>query len=228
MEIVITVAITAMVFAMVSAILFSVLDASELVNEKLQTEKVGYGCLSLLRRDVEATYAYALGTPALKGERGTEGGKEGDRLWLLVARMSAPDASGNSSRFQKVAYRVAASGDKGVLGLYRRAAPWQPGDDPLSGGEYSLVYQGISMFALSYFDPKEKKWVDGDWKETDRIPRAVRIQVELARDPNREATAAATGVDLPPLHFETIAGITAYSDMPPPPQDPAAPTSTPH
>jgi hypothetical protein len=226
MEVVITVAITAMVFAMVSAILFSVLDASELVNEKLQTEKVGYGCLSLLRRDIEATYAYAVGTLALKGERATEGGKEADRLSLLVARMSPPDANGNSSRFQKVAYRVAAAGNQpGVFGLYRRAAPWQPGDDPLTGGEYSLVYQGISQLALSYYDPKEKKWVDGDWKETDRIPRAVRIQLDLARDPTREATAAASGVDLPALHFETIAGITAYSDLPPPPQDPNAPST---
>jgi general secretion pathway protein J len=211
-ELLVTVAITAMVFAMISGILFSVLDATERVEVKMRSEKMGYGCLQLLRRDLEGAYAYAVGTPCFKGEKATEAAHDANRFWLLACASGPPDEKGKRSHFDRVAYRLKAMEDS-KLGLYRRSTPWVPGEDPLGGGEFTLICGGLQSLKLSYFDEKEKRWIDGDWKETDRVPRAVKIELELARDREAEEAAQAAGVDLPKLKFESVVGIAARADL---------------
>lgn len=215
MELLVAIAITAMVFAMVSAILFSVLSANDKVEEKLRTEKAGYGCLSLLRRDLEACYCYGLGGPALLGEKASESGKQADRITLVVAALGPPDDKGRITQFQKVGYRLSA-GEGGAegLGLYRHAQAYNPGDDLAAGGEFSLVYQGIESLKLAYYDGKEKRWVDDEWKEQERVPRAVRVELVLAHDKGHEEAARAANVELPQLKFQIVVGILSAAAPP--------------
>ena len=55
--------------------------------------------------------------------------------------------------------------------------------------------------------------VEGEWKESDRTPRAVKIELELARDREAEEAAQVSGVELPKLKFATVVGIAARANV---------------
>ncbi len=180
LELVIAVAITALVMAMVGGILMSTLEADEKVNQALSAEKVGYGVVSLIRRDLEACYTYALGAQSFKGERGTEG-SVADRMAFVSAVEGDPDPqSGRRPKFQRIGYRLKQEQNGNVLALYRYAEPYtSTKDDPLAAGQYAFVATGLKSLKFSYLDGKDKTWKDDEWKETDRVPIAVKITVEL-------------------------------------------------
>lgn len=187
LELVISVAITALVMAMVGGILMSTLEADEKVNQSLASEKVGYGVVSLMRRDLEACYSYGLGAAAFKGERGTEGGIA-DRIAFVAAVEGEPDPqTGRRAKFQRIGYRLKQEASSNILALYRYAESYgSTKDDPLAAGNYAFVATGLKSLKISYLDPKDKTWKDDEWKETDRVPLAVKIVVELAPSPDKQ------------------------------------------
>lgn len=204
-ELMIALAITALVMAMVGGILVSTLEAQKHVEDKLQTEKTGYGVLTIIRRDLAGCYAYALGGLAFKGERASEGG-EADKLSFVTTTEGAPDPQTSvRPKFQRVGYRCKADGN-GTMSLYRRADPFT-GGDPLQDGSFTSVASGLRSFALSYLDPKDKAWKDGAWEETDRLPLAVKITVELVPDPNAASTQSSFVDSSNAPRYQTIVGL---------------------
>jgi prepilin-type N-terminal cleavage/methylation domain-containing protein len=205
-EIMMTVAITAMVFAMIGGILLSVIKASEKIELKLRTEKAGYGALSLIRRDLTGVYAYALGGVAFRGENNDEGGKDADKLRFVTSANVVETEDGVPPRLVEVGYQFSAE-DDGLV-MFRRAAPLD--GDPLAGdGEYVEILNGIESFNLEYLDPKDLDWKEGVWETADSLPLAVKIRLELMLTEAQRIQAEQNEVEIPPPLYEMTVGIPA-------------------
>ncbi len=219
MEVMLTVAITAAVFAMIGGILVSVLTASEKIDRKLRTEKTGYGILSVLRRDLTGVYAYALGGPAFRGEDRTVAGKPADTLrFVTTARVLGGDGRGARPALVAVGYRLEDAGEGRGLALYRRASAVE--GDPLGGGAYAELCAGIEAFQLEYLDGNDRAWKTS-WTDEERLPLAVKLALEVVVDENERRAAEQAQVELPTPKFEMVVGIPAQ------PAPPAAPTPAP-
>lgn len=217
-EVMLTVAITATVFAMVGGILLSVISSSERIEKMLRTEKAGYGVLSTLRRDLTGVYAYALGGAAFKGEDKDVSGHDADSLTFVTTARVLPAEDGRPApTMVEVGYRLGDAAAEGAgLSLFRRVAPYE--GDPLDGpGDYVEIYSGIESFQLTYLDPEEKEWVES-WTESEALPLAVKVELKLVLSDGERAEAEATGVELPEPTFVMIVGIPARSE---PKADPA-------
>jgi prepilin-type N-terminal cleavage/methylation domain-containing protein len=84
MEVIVTLALVALLFSMVAGILVSVLNVSEQISVKGDGEKIGYGVLGLVQRDIEGCVAYGLGPVIFKGEDKSVGGQEGDEIFFVT------------------------------------------------------------------------------------------------------------------------------------------------
>lgn len=224
-EVMLTVAITATVFAMIGGILLSVISSSERIEKLLRTEKAGYGILSTLRRDLTGVYAYSLGGPAFKGEDKDAGGREADRLTFVTTARVLPAEDGQPPpTLVEVGYRLRESEQEGAgLSLFRRAAAYE--GDPLDGpGDYVEVFTGIESFQLTYLDPEDEEWKES-WTESDALPLAVKVELKLVLSEAERAEAEASGVDIPEPLYQMIVGIPtkAAPTADPAPEQPAAP-----
>jgi type II secretion system protein J len=225
LEVMLTVAITATVFAMLGTILFSTIQASEQIERKLRTEKAGYGVLTTLRRDLTGCYAYALGGPAFKGADKQAGNRKADELrFVTTARILPATDDQPAPTLAEVGYVLQDSEDttRGLT-LFRRAAPFE--GDPLQGsGDFVEIYTGVESLELTYLDPEDKDWKES-WDEPDTLPLAVKVELELTVTAEERAAAEAEQVELPSPKFSMIVGLAARAA---PKADPApAPAPTP-
>jgi type II secretion system protein J len=217
LELLIAVAITATLMAMVGAILVRTLETDERISSMLATDKTGYGILNVLRRDLQACYCYSLGGPAFKGERASLSGGEADKVAFVTAAEGLPDPkTGSRPKLQRVGYRLES--EQGRTSLYRYAEAYTEGD-PLAPATYSLVAGGLRSLKLSYLDPNDLVWKDGDWSETDRVPLAVKVKVELVPDDEDPDKPKRFGVSGPT--FEMVVGVPTVAAIP---EDPPADT----
>lgn len=221
-EVMMTVGITVTVFAMIGGVLHSVLQASEKIDIKLRSEKMGYGVLSTLRRDLTGVYGYALGAVPFKGEDKTEGGKPADIIhFVTTANVMAATDGRRPPPLVEVGYRFRAAEPGPGLALFRRAGPLE-GDPTAGGGEYVEVCSGIGSMELEYLDPTSKEWKN-DWASADALPAAVKVKLTLARTEEEERAAEQAEVELPPPTYEMIVGIPARAGPAPPAAQPAPP-----
>lgn len=217
-ELMVTLVITATVFAMVGGILVSVIDATEKVDLKLRYEKAGYGALGLIRRDLSGVYAYALGGLAFKGESKDQFGKAADEVHFVTTANVVPVEPGEQRpRLVEVGYRLDKADDQ-TLTLYRRAEALE-GDPITSGGDYEEVLSGVATFELEYLDPTDKAWKES-WDKPDALPAAVRCTLELALKEADKVAAEEIGVEIPLPRYQLVVGIAA--DVAPAAEEPPA------
>lgn len=210
-EILMTVAITALIFAMIGGILLSVIQASENIEGSLRTEKAGYGVLATLRRDLTGVYAYSLGGLAFKGEDKEENGRAADLLHFVTTADVVENEDGTKPKLVEVGYRIGKN-DDGSFGLYRRALAYE--GDPLAAsgeeGKYALIYNGLHAFDVEYLDPQgqgEDRWKK-EWTKADELPAAVRVTVEVV-DPVEAAKARNGGGEAQHPKYKMVVGIPA-------------------
>lgn len=225
-EVMVTVAITATVFAMIGGILVSVIGNAERIEKMLKTEKTGYGVLSTVRRDLTGVYAYALGGPAFKGTDKGVGNQESDELAFVTTARVLPAEDGRTApALIEVGYTLREGEPQGTgLTLFRRAAAFE--GDPLEGPEeYSEIASGIESFKLTYLDSEDDQWKDA-WEEAERLPLAVKVELKLTlSEADRQAAQEANVAD-PETKFTMIVGI-AVKIEPKADPPPAAPTPPP-
>jgi type II secretion system protein J len=205
-EVMVTMAILAVVLVMVGGILISVVDSSERIEAMLHTEKAGYGVLSTLRRDLTGVYAYALGAPAFRAEDKDIAGKPADQLSFVTTAHVLPDVDGKPApALAEVGYKLREAEDRARgLTLFRRATPLE--GDPLTGGDYVEVFTGIDSLDLSYWDPDAKQWKP-TWDETDALPVAVKIDLKLAITEEERLAAEQAQVESPEPEYQMIVGL---------------------
>lgn len=84
MEVIVTLALVALLFSMVAGVLISVINVSEQVTENGDGEKIGYGVLGLVQRDIQGCVAYGLGQVVFKGEDKNLGGGDADEIYFIT------------------------------------------------------------------------------------------------------------------------------------------------
>lgn len=223
LEVMLTVAITATLFAAVGGILFQIINASEQIELKLRTEKAGYGVLTTLRRDLTGCYAYALGGPAFKGDDKQVGSRKADELLFVTTAKVLPATDDQPAPpLAEVGYKLQEAEDASRgLTLFRRAVALE--GDPLKGGDFVEVYTGIESFELTYLDPEDKDWKP-EWEKPDVLPLAVKLELELVVTDAERAAAEAEQVELASPKFSMIVGIPVRAN---PKADPAPQAPTP-
>jgi hypothetical protein len=219
LEIMMTVAITATVFAMVGGILISVLTTVENVENQVKTEKAGYGILATMRRDLTGVYAYALGGLAFRGTNNTEAGKGADQLDFVTTADVMETEDGTTPRLIEVGYKLGtAEGPGNPLVLYRRATAFA--DDPLqSDDDYIELFGAVNSLELTYLDPESEEWEE-EWEDPERLPKAVKITLELLLDEAQLIAMEQGGQDIPAPKYELIIGISSSAG--PKAEDPQA------
>lgn len=222
----VTVAITATVFAMIGGILVSVIGNAERIEKMLKTEKAGYGVLATMRRDLTGVYAYALGGPAFKGEDKAVGSSEADSLSFVTTARVLPAEDGRSApALIEIGYQLREGEPQGSgLTLFRRAAAFE--GDPLDGPEeFTEIYTGIDSLKLTYLDDEDDQWKDA-WEETERLPLAVKVELKLTLSEADRQAAQEANVQDPETKFAMIVGIAVKIEPKADPA-PAAPAPTP-
>lgn len=209
-EMMVAVALMAMVLAMVGGIFLSVINTREKVQESLDKDKAGYGVLATIRRDLTGVYAYALGGAAFLGEDEDDGSQPADRLHFVTTADVAQSEDGVKPRLVEVGYRVEKSqnADSQELVLYRRAGPLE--GPPLRGGTYTGLYVGVHSFDIKYYDKEDEDWKD-EWRLPDRLPLAVKVVLELSPDERERIAAQQEGRELQVSRYEMIVGIPAQA-----------------
>jgi type II secretion system protein J len=224
-EVMVTVAITATVFAMIGGILVSVIGNAERIEKMLKTEKAGYGVLSTMRRDLTGVYAYALGGPAFKGEDKDVSGRDADSLsFVTTARVLPAEEGRPAPTLVEVGYQLREGEPQGSgLTLFRRAEAFE--GDPLDGqGDFVEIFTGIESLQLTYLDPEDKQWKE-TWEEADRLPLAVKVELVLAVSEEDRAAAEQSDLDPPESKFAMIVGVAVKIE--PKADAPAEPTPPP-
>jgi type II secretion system protein J len=206
LEIMLTMAITATFLAMIGAVLISVLNTIDNVENQVRTEKAGYGILTTLRRDLAGVYAYALGGLAFEGKNETALGRDANQLHFVTTADVMESEDGTTPRLIEVGYKLNPAEEGDLLVLYRRAVPYS--GDPLDADEdYVELYGAVHSLKMEYLDPESKEWKE-KWDDPTLLPRAVKLTLELALD-EAQRMAAEQGQDIPAPKYELIVGITA-------------------
>jgi general secretion pathway protein J len=209
-EMMVAVALMAMVLSMVGGILLSVINTREKVQDSLDSDKAGYGLLATIRRDLTGVYAYALGGPAFRGTNEEEDGRPADRIDFVTTADVADSSDGIKPRLVEVGYRIQRETEGQRLILYRRASGFE-GDPLKGGGSYTGLYVGVHSLDIQYFDDEDKDWKE-EWAHAKRLPVAVKIVLELSPKEVERIAAQAEGRELAVSRYEMIVGIPSQAE----------------
>lgn len=211
-EMMLSVALTALIFAMIGGVLLSVIQARDGVEDMLLQDKGGYGVLNTLRRDLTGVYAYQLGSLAFRGEDKEQNGRPADELhFVTTADVAEADESGRKPRLVEVGYRMKEADEGDAIVLFRRASGLE-GDPLTGGGAYTAIYQQVWSLDITYLD-MEKNWVE-KWEDPESLPLAVKVVLELLPDEVEKIAAEQEGREMRIPKYEMMVGIPATTTAP--------------
>ena len=193
-EVMVTLAIMAMVFAMIGTILVGVLDSHARVERLVLPNKVGPSVLALMARDLQGLHAYDLEL-SFVGVDGGGADRSTDSFHFVTTTASRPDEDGRRALLTEVGYVLQERADKqGFYTLFRRE---QAGVDelPLNGGEYTPIYSNVVSLDVQYLSrDEEPTWLEA-WEASPEPPAALWIHLVVA--PQYEAGSGQAGDELP-------------------------------
>ena len=214
-EVLIALAITTSIMAAVIQTLDSVRKGVDTIHNLVETENVGPRILEQLREDLSRLAVYdAADYKLLKGENDLAFGVESDRLdFVIYSESKVPfELPGQDKAVRaplnEVGYRLRPNpNQKDFLELYRREDPLLD-DRPLQGGAYTLLYDRVVSFDVTYAAQPELSplWKD-DWdSESERaLPYAIKIFLQIEVQPRRSLESLGImGANLARLDFEDI------------------------
>lgn len=190
-EITVAVAILGVVVVLTLQNMSNTVRGRDMVIEGLRKPKVANALLSPLVKDLR--YLWFGG---LTGNAGFLGkhvvlGQDADRIDFVTARpaRSVPLDEDNRNEdapqatLSEVGYAFRKRDDGKYLELWRREDPYVD-DDPTAGGQYTLIYDRIRSFTLTYFDrPSEseggKSFGTPEWDSRlkRRLPYAIVVDI---------------------------------------------------
>ncbi len=181
LEMIITLAILAMVMGMLGGILLSVIDTHKRIERKIKPNKIGPSILALMARDIQGLYAYDVELCFVGVDEG-----EQDELHFVTTRASAPQAeTGTRTLVTEVGYALQERGEEaGFFTLFRRESPGMD-DDPLTGGTFTPLYPNVTALDVKYLSHDENAdWQDA-WPADAGPPAAVWIYLTVAPEYER-------------------------------------------
>lgn len=201
-EVILAVAILALVTTLAYQVLNASLVASDRVNKVLRRVETGPAVLAAVERDFRCVLRdQENAKPTFVGKQGS-GGPEEDQVDFLTTRDAFDSEKGKVCDYGETGFRMernADGPDQGFYTLYRRFDPFLDAE-PLKGGTLVPVYTRVRRFNLRYHDGNE--WKD-EWdnKQANAYPKMVEITIEIGYDDgeekNEELTTFQTVVPLP-------------------------------
>lgn len=200
-EVLLAVAITAMVMSTVGATFLGVLQAREEVAAMSESTEAGPRILSMIERDLQGLWYFNLKDDrVLIGENRNIAGFDADRLNFVTttdAIGTIPDAYGNPKRASlcEVGYWLKENPRYPDLReLWRREDPLVD-DDITTGGTFQLVYDRIKNFNITYYrtlGAKAEPVYEWDSQREKALPRRIEIEFTVERKlPNRNRVTGA-------------------------------------
>ena len=206
-EVTVAVAILGVVVVLTLQNMSNTVRGRDQVIEGLRKPKVANALLSPLVKDLRYLWFGGLtGNAGFLG-RHQQIGQDADRIDFITARTarSVPLDADNRNEdapqavLSEVGYAFRKRDDGKYLELWRREDPYVD-DDPTSGGEYTLIYDRVRSFKLTYFDrPSEveagKNLGSEEWdsRQKRRLPYAIVVDITF----DAEETDSAKGEDEP-------------------------------
>jgi type II secretion system protein J len=174
-EVLLAMAILALVLSMVYTILVSTLNAYDWVRAATEVDRMGNRIAFLLARDIQAAYTYQIDGAALIGEKS-------QRSWNLHL-VSNTDSLSSSREFHsdicEVGYSLESNPDEpGTHYLVRREDFFL--DDHLDKGGTSIrLYDRVLSFELKFYDDKGVSKSSWNSKEQKALPASVEVAFEI-------------------------------------------------
>ena len=182
-EIVLAVALCALVMTLVYGVVLSTIQAAGQIEELTHGSEIGPAILALLREDVGAAFLPGKDQDYFVGQE--RSGR--DRLdFVSSAPVYAAETTGGEPKIHSVSeigYQVKESPEDGLV-LYRRVDPFVDAE-PLRGGRLMAIAP-VTSFKVSYFD--NGAWTNS-WssqKNGHRLPSSIKIELKM-RIPNQVA-----------------------------------------
>ena len=197
MEVLVALFISGLIMTSVLSSLDSTQRAVDAIHNIVETENVGPRILQVFRDDLRDLAVYdAPEFRVLHGEKDSIGGRDADRIDLLVRRKASlpfHDPVTDMEVFAplaEVGWRLRPSpSSSDFLELWRRE-DFLVDDKPFEEGRFSLLYERIINFQILYyaepgFDPD---W-DDEWDSEERqsLPVAVEIRMDMEVKPRKSA-----------------------------------------
>jgi general secretion pathway protein J len=192
-EVVVALAILAALVGMTLQNMTNTVRGRDIVLERLARPKVANAVLSQIVKDLRYLWFGGLtGNAGFSGRGGRVGSFDGDRVDFVTARLarSVPleegarqDDDTQRPALSEVGYALRPRDDGTGNELWRREDPYVD-DDPTNGGSYSLIYDRVRDFNLTYFDrpgvnqkARDKGAEDWDSRIKKRVPYAIILQM---------------------------------------------------
>ena len=189
-EVVIAVAILAVVMSYAYAILLQTLKEDKMVKKKIREGRAGDAIVSLIRRDLQGLVYLDYGREVFLGvDNGEEDVAEDQISFLTTTEVSRPKDVDDevwadhklSDPVYSVSYVISSNSEEVGFTLFRRTSI-DLKDQPLSGGSYQAIYERVKAISFRFLDRED--WVT-DWDSLTRIPE------ELSEEDEEEAALAA-------------------------------------
>jgi general secretion pathway protein J len=185
-EIILAVALCALVMLLVHGVLTATLQAAERIDEMTHGSEIGPAVLAQIREDIGAAFLPGTEEDYFVGQERT--GR--DRLdFISSSAVFASDGPGSEPKIHSVSeigYQVkeGPAAEDGLV-LYRRVDPFVDAE-PLRGGRLTALAEQVISFKVSYWSGAEwqTSWVSS--KQDDSLPASVRVELKL-RVPERLA-----------------------------------------
>ena len=191
MEVTVAVAILAGLVAMVLQNMSNTVEGRDLVLNGLRKPKVANALLAQFVKDLRYLWFGGLtGNAGFVGRHRNVNGKDADRIDFVTARTARSvvlDEESTSedqaqAELAEVGYAFRARDDGKYIELWRREDPYVD-DDPTTGGKFSLIYDRVRSFKITYFDrPSEAQGNNNGQEEWDsrqkrRVPYAIVVDI---------------------------------------------------
>lgn len=181
LEVILAVALCALVMTLIYGVLLSTVQAAERIDELTHGSEIGPAILSLIREDVGAAFLPGDDQDFFVGQE--RAGR--DRLDFVssaaVYASETPGAEPKIHSINEIGYQVKENAE-GVPVLYRRVDPFVDAE-PLRGGRL-IALAPVTQFKVTYWTGTEwvPAWVSS--KAENKLPASVRIEMKL-RVPDR-------------------------------------------
>lgn len=173
-EVIIVVAIFAVVLSIAYGVLITTIDADRMIREETQGGKIGEAILTQIRRDLQGTVYHNLGQQVFFAvDQGDEDSAEDTLDFLTTSPVPMPDES-EERWIQELEARGVASvgyvlgsakGQEGAT-LFRRVK-WDVQDQPWDGERHYPIYNRVKAISFRFLD--RDGWLD-NWDSQERIP----------------------------------------------------------
>jgi general secretion pathway protein J len=196
MEVMIAVAITALMGAMVSMAFQTGFHAKEVVETEADHYRMLRAAMNRMAREIGSAYVsdrYDATRYRDQNDRPTNFVGEGDKLLFTTFAHQRLYTDAKESDQAVVEYSVKSSTEKGANGrmdLMRRENPNMDGRMD-RGGNTDVLFEGVKKLEFSYWDSQRKEWQDEwDTRRTEKksiLPTRVRITLTALDENGKEA-----------------------------------------